>query len=87
MIRFAVVFGLSLLATSAFAGDDKDRKEVEVRYKAITELDLTGVELTAPVVKPNIGWINQLNHLEFDSLVKLRKDFKPEMRSSVAEVR
>ena len=87
MIRFAVVACLALSATTALAGDEKERQEVEARYAAVTNVDFAELDVHAALVKPSVPLVHRVMGLKFDSLVELRADFKPEMKASVAEVR
>jgi hypothetical protein len=78
------IASLFLLTTAPAAAQSQDN---EVIYRQITEIDMTGVNVSATLEGPNGALINQPTRPEFNPMIKLRKDFDAEMERSVDEVR
>jgi len=74
---------LSLFASTAYAGEPE---APNVHYKAVTEIDMVQVDLQAPMVKPEVTAIGESARPIFNPMIRLREDFKAEMRESVLEV-
>ncbi len=71
------------LTTFALAQEKND----SVTYKARTEIDFEGVDVTGELVKPQGSLILDRQKARFNPLVKLRTDFNPEMTASVSQVK
>jgi hypothetical protein len=59
----------------------------EAVYRPVTELDMTGAEVTATVEKPTGAIVRERKPAPFNPLVSLRTDFSPELRQSVSQVK
>lgn len=68
---------------SAFAQDNED----EVRYEKETEIDFEDLEIEGSLVKPQGALLIDRPIATFNPLIKLRKDFNPEISTSVNEVK
>ena len=68
---------------SAFAQDNED----EVRYEKETEIDFEDLEIEGALVKPQGALLIDRQTATFNPLIKLRKDFNPEISTSVNEVK
>ena len=86
MSRLAVLGLLMCVCAPAMAGNKKSSKK-DTRIPSATYLDLTGAEVTATVVGPNMGLLNERPRAQFNPLIVLRSDFRVEMKQSVDEVR
>lgn len=84
--RIAILMTTFLLAGAAQAQDKTDR-ELQVRYKGVTEIDFATLDVQGTMVKPEIKYISNLTGAEFGSLIKPRIDFKPEMNHSIDEIK
>ncbi len=82
MYRVVIVF--LFLASPALAKDKTP--EPEILFPAITEVEFGALDVNAKVVKPKLELVGTRQSAEFKSLLRLRTDFKSEMRVSVAEV-
>ncbi|TVQ91784.1 MAG: hypothetical protein EA397_09315 [Deltaproteobacteria bacterium] len=74
----------ALVSTSALAQDDGDR---QVKYKERTEIDFEGVDVSGELVKPSGSLLVDRKKAQFNPMIRLRTDFKPEMRESINEVK
>ena len=87
MTRFSIL-ALTLLsfplAASAQDADDDGR---QIKYKERTEIDFEGVDVTGELVKPQGALLLDRRKANFNPLIKLRQDFKDEMKQSVNEVK
>ena len=81
---FLSLTSLFLATATPAAAQSQDR---DVIYKQITEIDMTGVSVSATLEGPNGALINQPIRPKFNPLIKLRKNFDAEMERSVDEVR
>ena len=59
----------------------------EVKYKQRTEIDFEGLDVTGELVKPQGALLMDRPSATFNPLIRLRKDFNPEMTSSVSEIK
>jgi hypothetical protein len=85
MIRSAILIALGTLAAApAFAQDEDGR---EVKYKERTEIDFEGVDVTGELVKPQGQLLLDRRKANFNPLIKLRTEFKEEMKNSVDEIK
>ena len=92
MRYLSLSLGYLLLSSVARAEDPKVEVEGgrEVRYEQRQELGedaFLGLELQGELVKPSVTVVSDLRHQQFQSFVRLRKDFTPEMAASVDEVK
>lgn len=90
-LRIVAVLSLSLTSASAFAQDDEggeggedDRK---VTYKAKTEIDFEGLDVSGELVKPSGSLVAETKRAAFNPLIRLRMDFNQEMVESVDEIK
>ena len=83
MMRCVLSACLLLCASGAFAGD---QATVDRTYDVppVTKVDFEdGLKLEGKTVRPAIRLINPVTREPFESLVRPRLDFKPEMNASV----
>jgi hypothetical protein len=78
------IASLFLITAAPAAAQSQDN---EVIYKQITEIDMTGVGVSATVEKPSGALVSQPRRPSFNPMIKLRADFDAEMDRSVDEVR
>ena len=74
----------SLTAMAQDADDDASRN---VKYKARTEIDFEGVDVSGELVKPSGSLLLDRRKATFNPLIQLRENFNPEMRESINEVK
>jgi len=74
---------LLFIVSLAFA-QDEDRG---VKYNSRTEIDFEGVDVSGELVKPQGALLLDRKRASFNPLIKLRKDFNPEMSNSVTEIK
>ena len=83
MTRFLIVaIGCIGLVSPAMAQDDR-----QIKYKERTEIDFEGVDVQGELVKPQGQLLLDRRKANFNPLIKLRQDFKDEMKQSVNEVK
>lgn len=79
-----------VMLASAFAQETPAVEDLPVDapviYKAVTEVDMTGVDVTAELVKPTGGLITSVRRPVFHSLARIRHDFDAEMLASVDDI-
>ena len=80
------ILGLSFFSASAFAQEEGD-ENVEVSYKAKTEIDFEGVDVEGELVKPQGALLLERKKASFNPLIKLRPDFNREMSQSVNDIK
>ena len=86
MTRWIAAAGLLTLSTTALAGpNDVDKRDI--RFAPITEIEFRGVDLEGKIVKPAVRLVDNRTGLVFESMVKPRVDFVPEMRASIDEIK
>ena len=71
---------LLFISTIALANDSE---EPVVTYKKQTEIDFEGLEIDGELVKPQGQLVLERKKANFNPLITLRKDFNPELKSSV----
>ena len=71
-----------LMYSAATTADD----EPKVVYKQKTEIDFEGLELEGELVKPQGALVLERKKANFNPLIKLRKDFTPEINQSVGDI-
>ena len=81
----------SLIATCGFSASafaqDADEEGRQVKYKARTEIDFEGVDVSGELVKPSGSLLLDRRKATFNPLIQLRENFNPEMRESINEVK
>lgn len=90
MARFTPLFALLLipaLSVPAFAQDSTDDSGRVIKYKARTEIDFEGVDVTGELVKPQGTLLLDRKKANFNPLIRLREDFNAEMKASIDEVK
>ena len=75
-----------LIAAPGLAQDSSDDNRV-IRYKARTEIDFEGVDVSGELVKPQGQLLLDRRKANFNPLIQLRENFKPEMEQSIDEVK
>lgn len=88
-LHIVALLSLSFASTAAFAQDDEgggedDRK---VTYKAKTEIDFEGLDVSGELVKPAGSVVAETKRASFNPLIRLRLDFNQEMVESVDEIK
>jgi hypothetical protein len=86
--RVLVIALLSLAAPAAFAQDDEESGDgKKVQYKAKTEIDFEGLDVSGELVKPAGSVVAETKRAAFNPLIRLRTDFAQEMVESVDEIK
>lgn len=75
------------LGSTAFAQQDTTEDGTRIQYKAVTEIEIDGLEIEGQLVGPQHGFVVERKRASFNPLIKLRTDFNAEMSSSVTEVK
>lgn len=75
------------LATLATAQDEEAQSNRRVKYAERTEIDFTGIEVTAGWNKPEGELVVDRIALEFPPMIDLRADFTAEMQGSLDAVK
>lgn len=87
-LHIVALLSLSFASTAAFAqdegGGEDDRK---VTYKAKTEIDFEGLDVSGELVKPAGSVVAETKRASFNPLIRLRLDFNQEMVESVDEIK
>jgi hypothetical protein len=85
IILFLAPFcGVTLSATAQDLDEESGRN---VKYKARTEIDFEGVDVSGELVKPSGSLLLDRRKATFNPLIQLRENFNPEMRESINEVK
>lgn len=74
---------MSLLAGPAFAQDKVIQEEDRTVFRKKTVIDFTDVAVEGELTKPEGSYSVSKKKTRFDSLIKVRTDFNPELRQSV----
>ncbi len=82
--KMMLVVGL-LAAGTAFAGDDDDGPDVI--YQPVTEIEMGGVDLEGTIVRPELKLSTERAKASFPSFIRLRAEWKQEMKQSVNDVK
>ena len=82
----AFTLPLALFSSSALA-QEVDEQGRKIVYKAKTEIDFEGLELSGELVKPQGALLLDRKRASFNPLIRLRTDFNEEMAESVDEVK
>lgn len=76
---FALLFPLT-----AHAQDEEESRKVI--YKQRTEIDFDSVDVNGELIKPAGALLLDRKRAKFNPLIKVRQDFKPEMKRSIKQV-
>jgi len=76
---FALLFPLT-----AHAQDEEESRKVI--YKQRTEIDFDSVDVNGELIKPVGALLIERKRAQFNPLIKLRQDFKPEIKRSIKQV-
>ena len=87
MTPFAALTVGLLFATPALAQDEEAEGDRKVSYKARTEIDFEGVDVSGELVKPNGALLLDRKRANFNPLIKIRQDFNEEMDQSVNQIK
>lgn len=82
----SLVSGLTL-STPALAQDEEGDSSRKIQYKARTEIDFEGVDVSGELVKPAGALLLERKRASFNPLIKLRQDFNEEMDQSVNQIK
>lgn len=86
--RLLVIALLTFAAPAAFAQDDEEGgDDKKVQYKAKTEIDFEGLDVSGELVKPAGSVVAETKRAAFNPLIRLRTDFAQEMVESVDEIK
>ena len=91
----ATVATLCVLSAPAWAQDGDETTDFAetnaegqtVKYKARTEIDFEGVDVTGELVKPEGQLLLDRRQANFNPLIQVRRDFNAEMKASIDEVK
>ncbi len=84
-IQRGVLLALALLVSAPGLAQDAD-DDRQIKYKARTEIDFEGVDVSGDLVKPQGQLLLDRRKANFNPLIQLRENFNPEMEQSVDEV-
>jgi hypothetical protein len=79
----AVVVVVGALAAPAFAQDRVIQQEDRTVYRKKTVIDFTDVAVEGELTKPEGSYSLSKKKTRFDSLIKVRDNFNPELQKSV----
>lgn len=87
MRRLASVVGVALLGASPALAQDSDVKIIQEADKTIyrkkTVIDFTDVTVEGELTKPEGSYLLNRKKTDFQSLIKVRDNFNPELQKSV----
>ena len=78
------IFAL-LFPFSAHAQDEEESRKVI--YKQRTEIDFDSVDVTGELIKPTGALLIDRKRAKFNPLIKLRDDWREEMKKSIDKVK
>lgn len=81
----AAFLASALVPTTAFAQDEDGGRQI--KYKARTEIDFEGVDVSGELIKPSGALLLDRKKADFNPLIRLREDFSEEIKQSVDEVK
>ena len=85
------VLAIALLCFSSATALAQDEEEggdgKKVQYKAKTEIDFEGLDVSGELVKPAGSVVAETKRAAFNPLIRLRTDFAQEMVESVDEIK
>ncbi|MCP3144466.1 hypothetical protein [Pyxidicoccus xibeiensis] len=87
----AVVMGLWVAPTAAVAQESKDtvkviQEEDRTVYRKKTVIDFTDVAVEGELTKPEGSYVLHRKKTDFQSLIKVRENFDPELQKSVDDL-
>ena len=82
-----VLLPFSAMSLTALAQDEDGDSNRQVKYKARTEIDFDGVDVSGELVKPSGSLLLDRRKAKFNPLIQLRENFNPEMRESINEIK
>ncbi len=84
--RFSTLLLLTILASPAFAQEKKGAKVVQEPDKVVvrkrTVIDFNDVTVEGELTKPEGSYLLNRNKTRFQSLIRLRDNFNPELQKS-----
>lgn len=80
-LMFAVA-AVGLLAAPAFAEEKVIQEEDRTVFRKKTVVDFTDVQVEGELTKPEGSYQVSKKRTSFDSLIKVRADFNPELQGS-----
>ena len=86
-VRLLLIVPLLGISSMTLAQDTDDESGRNVKYKARTEIDFEGVDVSGELVKPSGSLLLDRRKAKFNPLIQLRENFNPEMRESINEVK
>lgn len=86
-VRLLLIVPLLGVSSMALAQDADEESGRNVKYKARTEIDFEGVDVSGELVKPSGSLLLDRRKAKFNPLIQLRENFNPEMRESINEVK
>lgn len=69
-----------LLLISIFTADAQEK---DITYNKRTEIDFEALDVEGSLVKPQGALLIERGNVRFNPLIELRRDFNPEMASSI----
>ena len=60
-----------------------DAQEKDITYSKRTEIDFEALDVEGSLVKPQGALLIERGNVRFNPLIELRRDFNPEMASSI----
>jgi hypothetical protein len=96
MLTMALTLVVGLTSSDAAAADDEAREEAveidaatgrKIQWKERTEIIFDGVSVDGEIVRPQTKLVGERRPPVFHPLIELRKDWAPEMRTSLDAVK
>lgn len=86
-IAMGMVAGVVLMAGSALAQTERViQQEDRVVVRKKTVIDFTDVTVDGELTRPEGSYVLNKKKTRFDSLIKIRQDFVPELQKSVDDL-
>lgn len=82
LVSLAVVVALSVGAAIASAQESEVQESDKVKYKAKTVVDFSDVTIQGELTKPEGSYLLQRKKTNFNTLLKIRANFLPELFNS-----
>ena len=79
----AALFGLWLMGGLAIAQDMPDEPGYKTVYKSKTVIDFSDVTIEGELTKPEGSYLGTRKSSQFNKLILVREDFRPELLMSV----
>jgi len=83
-MRTILFISALLFPFTAHAQDEEESRKVI--YKQRTEIDFDSVDVNGELIKPVGALLIERKRAQFNPLIKLRQDFKPEIKRSIKQV-